>query len=389
MKITGVTSHVLLAPNYDPRLTSSAQDSFVVTIETDEGIIGVGEADVNPWIAKACIEAPGTHTMGLSPRDLLLGENPLDSEALWRKLYVGTAMNGRRGAVINALSAVDIALWDIRGKAAGKPVYELLGGLRQERVVPYASLQPRGESFEEYRDSLCAWAQRAVSLGFTAIKTEVTMNGPYAHSGLKEPYDRHTEVVAAVREAIGPNVTLLVDVQYLWEDAATALETVRDWHEFDIFFLETPIWPDHLDEYARLAAQVPFPLASGEWLSTHWEFEELMDRGNIGVVQPDVGRVGGFSEAKLVCDMAAERGLLVVPHCWKTGISVAATAQLAFNTPHCPFIEYLPPQLCLETLRKELAYDNLDFANGVIAPSQRPGIGIEVDWDALERYRVA
>lgn len=388
MKITEVTCHVLLAPNYDPRLTSSAQDSFIVTIDTDEGITGIGEADVNPWIAKACIEAPGTHTMGLGVRDLLLDQDPLDSEALWQKLYVGTAMNGRRGAVINALSAIDMALWDIRGKAAGKPVYELLGGRHQENVVPYASLQPAGSSFEEYRDSLCEWARRATSLGFKAVKTEVTMNGPYAHSGLRESFERHTEVVAAVRDAIGPKVTLLVDVQYLWDDAATALETVRDWQEFDIFLLETPLWTDHLDEYAKLAQEVPFPLASGEWLSTHWEFEELMDRGKVRIVQPDVGRVGGFTEAKRVCEMASERGLQVVPHCWKTGVSVAATAHLAFNIPHCPFIEYLPPQLCLETLRKELAQDNLEFSEGVITPSRRPGLGIDLDWDVLERYRV-
>jgi L-alanine-DL-glutamate epimerase-like enolase superfamily enzyme len=389
MKIIAVNCHVLLAPNYDPSLTSSAQDSFIVTIETDEGITGVGEADVNPWIAKACIEAPGTHTMGLCVRDLLLGANPLESGDIWQRLYVGTAMNGRRGAMINALSAIDMALWDIRGKAADKPVYELLGGRRQEHIVPYASLQPSGDSFEQYRDSLCDWACRAKSLGFRAVKTEVTMNGPYAHSGLRESYERHTEIVAAVREAIGPEVTLLVDVQYLWDDAATALETVREWAEFDIYFLETPIWTDRLGEYARLVEEAPMPIAAGEWLSTHWEFEELMDRGKVQVVQPDVGRVGGFTEAKRVCDMAAQRGLKVVPHCWKTGVSVAATAQLAFNTPHCPFIEYLPPQLCLETLRKELAHDNLDFSDGLIAPSNRPGIGIELDWQVLERYRVA
>lgn len=389
MKITEVACHVLLAPNFDPRLTSSAQDSFVVTIETDEGITGIGEADVNPWIAKACIEAPGTHTMGLCLREMLLGHDPLDIGTLWRRMYVGSAMNGRRGAVIHAMSAIDMALWDLRGKAEGKPVYELLGGRRQDHVVPYASLQPRGDSFEAYRDSLCEWALSAKALGFRAVKTEVTMNGPYAHSGLHEPYERHTEVVAAVRETIGPDIALLVDVQYLWEDAATALETVREWEAYDIFFLETPIWTDHLDEYAKLAASTSIPIAAGEWLATHWEFEELIARAGVAVVQPDVGRVGGFTEAMKVCAMAEERALHIVPHCWKTGISAAATAHLAFHTPNCPYIEYLPPQLCLETLRKELAHDNLTFRDGRIAPPERPGIGIDLDWDVLERFRVA
>src|SRR5208282_4622537 len=175
-------------------------------------------------------------------------------------------------------------------------------------VTLYASLQPSGASFEEYRDSLVAWAVRARELGFKAAKAEITMNGPYAHSGLHEAYDRHTEVVAAVRKAIGPKMTLMVDVQYMWSDAETASRTLKDWAEFDLFFVETPIWVDNLDEYARLHDVAPMKIACGEWQATHHEFEELMDRGKIDVAQPDVGRVGGLGEAKKVCDMAAERG---------------------------------------------------------------------------------
>ncbi|MEM7026002.1 MAG: mandelate racemase/muconate lactonizing enzyme family protein, partial [Pseudomonadota bacterium] len=343
MKITDVECHVLLAPNYDPSFTSSAQDSFLVLIHTDEGLTGLGESDVNPWMAKACVEAPGTHTMGQSIKEMLIGADPTDIEAIWQQLYIGTAMNGRRGAVVHAIGAVDMALWDLRGQVAGKPICQLLGPQRDTPVVPYASLQPAGGSFEAYRDALCASAERAKGLGFRAVKSEVTMNGPYAHAGLHESYDRHTEVVAAVRKTIGPDVTLMVDVQYLWSDAETALSVVRDWAEFDLYFLETPIWPDYLEETAKLAAQAPMPIASGEWLATRYEFEDLMDRGKIGVAQPDVGRVGGLTEARIVCDMAKERGLTIVPHCWKTGVSISATAHLAFATPHCAFIEYLPP----------------------------------------------
>jgi L-alanine-DL-glutamate epimerase-like enolase superfamily enzyme len=389
VKITGIECHVLLAPNFNPALTSSAQDSFIVVIRTDAGIEGFGESDVNPWIAKTCIEAPGTHTMSQSLKDILIGADPLDIEALWQRMYVGTCMHGRRGAVIHAMGAIDMALWDIKGKALGKPVYELLGGLRQTSIIPYASLQPSGASFEQYRDSLCAWAQRARELGFKAVKAEVTMNGPYAHSGLHESYDRHTEVVAAVRKALGPDIALMVDVQYMWNDAKTALETVRNWREFDLYFLETPIWVDNLDDYAELHDAAPMRIASGEWLATHWEFEALMDRGKIDVAQPDVGRVGGFLEAKKVCDMAAERGRIIVPHCWKTGLSVTATAHLAFNTPHCAFIEYLPPHLCEETLRRELVDEGFTFSQGRILPPQSPGLGIHVNQDVLKRYKVA
>ena len=127
MRITDVRTHVLLDPGYDVGATSSAQDTIVVEIETDEGLVGIGETDLNAWIARACIEAPGTHTMDRGLRAMLLGRDPLDPEAIWQELYVGTAMTGRRGALINAIGAIDIALWDIAGKAAGVPSWQLLG----------------------------------------------------------------------------------------------------------------------------------------------------------------------------------------------------------------------------------------------------------------------
>lgn len=389
LTITGIECHVLLAPDFDPGMTSSAQDSLIVVIHTDGGVSGIGESDANPWMLKTCIEAPGTHTMGLSIKDMLIGEDPFKIGDIWRKLYLGTAMNGRRGAVIHAMGAVEMALWDLCGKAVGKPVHALLGGATRDRITPYASLQPAGHGFEDYRDALVQSALNAKALGFKAIKSEVTMNGPYAHGGMRESYDRHTEVVAAVRKAVGPDMTLMIDVQYLWEDAATCLSVVKDWKEFDIYFLETPIWSDNVREMAKLAESAPMKIACGEWLATRHEFTELMDIGKIGVAQPDVGRVGGIGEAKIVCDMAKERGLTIVPHCWKTGVSISATAHLAFVTDHCAFIEYLPPQLCVERLRRELAREELTLDNGTIPLPVKPGLGVEVDWDVVKRYTVA
>ncbi|CAM5310420.1 galactonate dehydratase [Aquamicrobium terrae] len=389
LTITGIECHVLLAPDFDPGMTSSAQDSLIVVIHTDGGVSGIGESDANPWMLKTCIEAPGTHTMGLSIKDMLIGEDPFKIGDIWRKLYLGTAMNGRRGAIIHAMGAVEMALWDLCGKAVGKPVHALLGDATRDRITPYASLQPAGHGFEDYRDALVQSALNAKALGFKAIKSEVTMNGPYAHGGMRESYDRHTEVVAAVRKAVGPDMTLMIDVQYLWEDAATCLSVVKDWKEFDIYFLETPIWSDNVREMAKLAESAPMKIACGEWLATRHEFTELMDIGKIGVAQPDVGRVGGIGEAKIVCDMAKERGLTIVPHCWKTGVSISATAHLAFVTDHCAFIEYLPPQLCVERLRRELAQEELTLENGTIPLPVKPGLGVEVDWDVVKRYTVA
>ncbi|MEI8180576.1 MAG: mandelate racemase/muconate lactonizing enzyme family protein [Aestuariivirga sp.] len=390
LRITGIDCHVLLAPDFDVSFTSSAQDSLIVVIHTDGGVSGIGECDANPWMAKSCIEAPGTHTMGMSIKDMLIGANPFEIGELWRRIYLGTAMNGRRGMVIHALSAVEMALWDLCGKAVGKPVHQLLGGATRQSITPYASLQPAGGRFEEYRDALCQSAERAKNLGFKAMKTEITMNGPYAHGGMRESYDRHTEVLAAVRKTIGYDVTLMVDVQYLWDDAETCLTVIKDWGEFKPYFLETPLWSDDVREIAKLVERAPMKIAFGEWLATRFEFEELMDVGNVQVAQPDVGRVGGIGEAKIVCDMALERGRTIVPHCWKTGISISGTAHLAFVTNHCAFIEYLPPQLCHERLRRELAQEELIFSkDGTIPLPTKPGLGVEVDWDVVKRYTVA
>jgi L-alanine-DL-glutamate epimerase-like enolase superfamily enzyme len=388
MKITGIECHTLLVPDLDTGATSSAQDDIVVFVHTDEGITGVGETDVNPWIAKACIEAPSTHTMGLGLKEMLLGEDPLDAERLWEKLYTGSAMNGRRGAVICALGALDIALWDIKGKAAGKPCWELLGKKAKDHIIPYASLQPTGRSFEEYRDSLLSWAVRAKELGFEAGKMEVTLSGPYNHSGLWEPDEKMTEVVSACRKAVGPAFVMMVDVQYTWSDPEVALRTLRDWKEFNLFFVETPLQIDNLKGYARLHREAPMRIAAGEWQNTRFEFEELMDVGLVDVAQPDVGRVGGLTEARRVCEMAADRGRAIVPHCWKTGIGIAASAHLAAVTPHCPYIEFLPASLCDSLLRKELVADEIEIVKGRIPLPRKPGLGIEVNREALRKFEV-
>lgn len=389
MKISRVDCHVLLDPGYDVGSTSSAQDDIIVEIHTDEGLSGIGESDVNPWIAKACIDAPGTHTMGLGLSEMLIGADPLNMEALWEKLYAGSAMNGRRGAVVHAMGALDIALHDLRGKALAKPCYELLGGAKRKSITPYASLQPEVSSFEAYRESILDWAVRARSMGFQAAKVEVTPCGPYAHKGLKASHEDMTRVIGSVRDAVGPEFTLMVDVQYAFPDADTCLKAIRPWVDFNLFFIETPLPSDDLEGYARLATEQPIPIAAGEWLATRFEFLDLMDRGKIRVVQPDVGRVGGITEAKRVCDLAECRGLTIVPHLWKTGISIAAAAHLAATTPNCAFIEFLPAQLCESALRKDLVSEELRMVNGSVPLPTKPGLGVELNREAIARFQKA
>ena len=387
MKITQIDCHVLLDPGYDVGATSSSQDDIVVEIHTDEGVTGIGETDVNPWIARACIQAPGTHTMGLGLAEMLIGQDPMQVEALWEKLYVGSAMNGRRGAVIHAIGALDMALHDLRGNALGKPCYELLGGAVRKSITPYASLQPEVSSFVAYRRSIVDWALRAKGLGFRAAKVEVTPCGPYAHKGLKASHEEMTEVIGEVRNAVGPEFTLMVDVQYAFPDAATCLKAIRPWVDFNLFFVETPLPSDDLEGYARLSSEQPIPIAAGEWLATRFEFLDLMDRGKVSVVQPDVGRVGGFTEAKRVCNLAEQRKLTIVPHLWKSGISIAAAAHLAATTASCAFIEFLPDELCESSLRRELVSNELKMINGEIALPKRPGLGVDLNREALERFK--
>jgi len=389
MRVSELRTHVLLDPGYDAASTSSAQDTIVVEVVTDEGITGIGECDLNAWVARACIQAPGTHTMDRGLGQMLVGADPLD-ESLWETLYVGSAMTGRRGAVINAIGALDMALWDIRGQAAGVPCWRLWGEPARDHLTPYASLQPEVGDFDEYLRSMTEWAVRARGLGFTAAKLEATFSGPYAHKGLAGPDEWIHEVVRAVRRAAGRDMTLMVDVQYAFDSVERALRNAEAIAEHEVFFLETPLWVDDLDAHRTLAERSPVAIASGEWLTTRHEFADLIGRGGVQVAQPDIGRVGGFTEALRVCEMARDAGRQVVPHAWKTGISVAAAAHLAMVTPHMPYFEFLPAELCESRLRKELTTDDeLVYRDGALTVPERPGLGVRLDREAMAEFEEA
>jgi L-alanine-DL-glutamate epimerase-like enolase superfamily enzyme len=387
VRITDVRTHVLVVPTVKANATSSAQDDFVVEIETDEGIIGIGEADLNPWIARACVEAPSTHSMGLSLRGMLIGEDPLDPDRLWQKLYDGSAMNGRRGAVIHALGALDIALWDIAGKVAGVPIFKLLGG-EARPIRPYASLLPDAATFADFKPAIVDWALRAKEeFGFRAVKLELIFDGPYAHQGIRVGDDKVTEVVDAVRAAVGPDVALMVDVGYAWDNVDRAAACISQWKDLDVLFVETPLRSDDIAGYAELHQRdLGIKIAAGEWLATRFEFQDLIDRGLVDIAQPDVGRVGGFGEALRVARHAEREGRLIVPHAWKSGISIAAAAHLAAATPNCIFIEYLPAALTDSLLRQSLVADDIQMVDGEILLGETPGLGVNVSPEAIKRF---
>lgn len=390
MKITDIECHVLLVPDYRADACSSAQDDLVVKIHTDEGLVGIGETDTNPWVARAMIEAPGTHIMGLGLKEMLVGADPRDVEGLWERMYTGSAMTGRRGLGICAIGALDMALWDLRGKIENKPCWQLLGGAAQKAVTPYASLLPEGDTLSEYGDSLVKRAVEAKRLGFRAVKLEVCIKGPYSHNSIQVEDDAEiAAIVRACRQAIGPQMTVMVDVAYCWPDWKAALRAISMFEDQDIYFVETPLPSDDLEGYARLAAASEVRIAAGEWLNTRFEFLEYMERDGLDVVQPDVGRVGGLTEARRVANMARDRGLVVVPHCWKSAIGIAASVHLAAVSPNCAFVEYLPAALADSRLRRDLVREEPALVEGRLPLPDRPGLGIALNEAALSEFRVA
>lgn len=389
MKITAVRTHVLLDPAYKADATSSAQDDIVVEVETDEGLVGVGESDVNAWVARACIEAPGTHTMDQGLARALIGLDPMDPVAVWDRIYQATAMTGRRGALVHALGAVDMAIWDLAGKARGLPVWQLLGDPVQETLTPYASLLPQARTLDAFQEALVAQAVWARDSGFRAVKLELPFSGPYVSTGLAVGDAAMSQTIAAVRRAIGDEMDLIADVVYAWRSVEQALAVIETWADYGLFFVETPLWPDDLAGYRELSRRSPIPIASGEWLSTAHEFEELLERGQVSVAQPDVGRVGGLTEARRVCALARQRGRMVVPHAWKTGITIAATAHLNVVTDNMPYFEYVPEAFAESRLRRELLRTGPHVEGGRLRLPERPGLGVELDRERLAEFEEA
>ena len=388
MRISAVQCHVLLDPDRDVTATSSAQDTIVVEISTDEGVSGFGETDLNPWVAKACIEAPGVHTIARGLTEMLLGENPIEVEQLWEKLYVGSAMTGRRGAGINAIGAIDIALHDLRGKILGKPCAAFLGDRVRDRVTPYASLQPDVGDVDEYEEQVVDQLVRCRRIGFRAAKIALTLQGPYAHKGMFASWTRTTDMVAAARAAVGSDFVLMIDLQYAFADPDECLEVLAEWKQYEPYFVEAPLWVDDLSGYARLAQEQSIPIAMGELLTTRYEFESLVDKGLIAVAQPDIGRVGGLTEARRVAGYAQSKGRQVMPHVWKTGLSIAAALHFAAVTEACRFVEFLPAAMSDFAIRRDLTPD-FEMKDGMIEVPAGPGLGIEINPDALERFRAA
>jgi L-rhamnonate dehydratase len=374
VRITDVEAIVLRQPVLDDGIADGSQDDLVIKIHTDEGIVGIGEVDSAPEAVQALVKAPGSHAIANSLHDLLVGEDPLDVERLWGKMYRGLIYVGRRGIALHAISGIDIALWDIKGKHAGKPIHELLGGAKRDRVRAYASmLMPdTPEETAERVGALC-------NDGFTAVKLGW---GPLG----KDP--EHDIRLAAAAKAAANGCDILIDAGHGYgADARTAIEVARELEKLDIFWLEEPFLPDEYEAYAELADEVDIRVAAGEQDTTMWGFRELIDRGRVDLVQPDVTRCGGITEMLRIGELARARGVEMVPHAWKSGIIKAASLHVNAVLPDALFQEYCVADT---PINRTLVKERLPVeADGCVAVPSGPGLGIELDEEVVERYRVA
>jgi L-rhamnonate dehydratase len=369
MKITNVEAFYLRQSKVQRRC-DSGQDALVVRVSTDAGITGIGEVDSAPLAAKAVIEGPFSHTLTSGLRELLIGEDPLCTEYLWHRMYNSSIYSSRRGIGIHAISGVDIALWDIKGKFFDQPIWRLLGGGFHDRIRCYASSlfgatpKETGELAQRFRDQ-----------GFTAVKFG------WAPMGTDEKTD-----IALVREArkgLGEENDLMVDAGLVW-DAKTAIRRARAFSEYDIFWLEEPLRPDDYNGYRKLAAATDVRIAAGEEESEQNSYLELMDRGQIDIVQIDLTRCGGFTEAMKIAAQAHCRGLPVVNHGFTTYINVAAALHFLNSVPNSFIAEFVVEEG--STLRNSITRDRITAHEGFLQIPEAPGLGVELNEEALSRY---
>jgi L-rhamnonate dehydratase len=277
--------------------------------------------------------------------------------------------------VIEAISAIDIALWDIMGKATGQPVYNLLGGRTRRRIRAYVSQSYAYADLERVREEAAGYVRD----GFTALKMRFGYGPADGRPGMRKNH----ELVGTVREAIGPDVDLAADAYMGW-DVPYAIAMIRALEEFELAWVEEPVPPDDLDGYVRIRSAVHTPISGGEHEFTRWGYRELLQRGAVDIVQPDVNRMGGISEARKVWALASAFNTQVIPHSPQ-----AHNAHLIAAHLNSPLIEYFPQGSIRGgyIFYAELFRGEPEAVDGFVELSERPGLGIELDREVFERYR--
>lgn len=383
MKITKVEVLVLKSPGLYNRPEGSEEPlgptyMGLVRVSTDAGITGYSDMETSAPVAKAAVEAPSWSEPGNECFEglasLIVGENPLEPERLWYKMYRGSIYYGRRGVAIQAISAIDIALWDIMGKFYGQPVCVLLGAKWRDRVRAYAStlFRPTPEAMREA-------ARRYLDQGFTAIK--------FGWGVFGEDASQDVRLVEAARTEIGDKIDLLIDTGWFVERTPKqAIQVTRSLEPYRPFLIEELLHPEDYDGYRRVAEAVETPIACGEQEATEWGFQELIARAKVDILQPDLTRCGGFTVARKIVHMAERANVLVIPHSWSSDLLTAASLHLNAFQRRAVFIEFNTSQ---GPLSRELVKSPLRMQDGFLEVPSTPGLGVEVNHDVIEKYRIA
>lgn len=370
MKITNVICQILRLPSVEAK-TAGTQDTLIIRVRTDTGHEGIGESDASPEVLKAVVDAPFSHNIACGLRELLIGENPLETDRLWQHMYRRTMYFGRRAVGIAAMAGVDMALWDLKGKVFKQPIHRLLGGKRHNKLLAYASIL-FGKDGAHTRDIARRWR----AAGYRAIKFG------WEPMGQSEKLD--LELVSGAREGIGDDGTLLIDAGCIW-DARTALDRAIRFKEYNIGWLEEPLSQDDIEGYVWLRDRSPVQIAAGEGECGRAAFRPWIDKRALDVYQVDLGR-NGFTDSLYIRQRVEEAGARLCNHCYKTPISVAAclhwisTSQSAFIFEDC--VEDSP-------LRHELTHERVQAVDGLISVPDGVGLGVTLNEDFVKRYLIS
>ncbi|MGF1649597.1 MAG: mandelate racemase/muconate lactonizing enzyme family protein [Hyphomicrobiaceae bacterium] len=374
-KIADVQAHVLEAKLSQPFHwsfnTAETRASCLVEVVAEDGTTGWGEC-YGPAALNAAVVA--------AMRPLVIGKPATATDLVWQTLYNGFRDLGQKGLVVSALSGIDIALWDLKGKLFGAPVAELMGGPLRSTVPAYATGTYRVAQGDPL-DYVIAEIEGYVRDGFGAIKLKIGFD-----------VARDLALIAAAREAVGPDIGLMLDANHGF-DALEAIELGNRAARYDIGWFEEPVVPDDLGSYLEVKGRQPIPVAGGETEFTRWGFREVLARRAMDIIQPDTCGVGGLSEAKKIADMATAFGVRMIPHVWGTGIGLAAALQLLAVLPdHPPRYGPRPPLLEFDRsehpFRQAVLSRPIEHVAGNVAIPVGPGLGIEVDREAVARFSV-
>jgi L-alanine-DL-glutamate epimerase-like enolase superfamily enzyme len=375
MKITDIEVIELRVPGWEGTGFDGSYDNCVIRVHTDAGLTGIAEVDSVPSVIKAIVEAPRSHSHAMGLKHVVVGEDPSAIEALWEKMYDWTFYYGRRGVVIHAISGIDLALWDLKGKAEGSPVHALLGKARRDRLLAYGTVYPLGETPDAVRANI----DRGLKMGLRAIKI-------VADPFWREDLDRAANLIRTARQHVGRDIKLMVDCATGWTKAEEGVPLMPIFAENGFDWVEAPLPIDDLKGHAKFQG-FGVPIGAGDLgLTTRFEYEAMFRIGKADIAQPDVTMCGGLTELMRIAKLAKRLGKRVVPHGYKSNISIAAN--LAFLAQHWADepAEYSTSQ---SPLRWELTNEAFPIGDdGCIAVSQAPGLGVSLSETALQRFRV-